>query len=68
VEVASAAFPVFSRNLNTGGHNETETRLVKATQTILHSRQYPSHLVLPFLSPERLRQAAAGPSGASGAR
>ena len=25
VEVASAAFPLFSGNLNTGGHNEKET-------------------------------------------
>jgi len=47
VEIASAAFPVWSRNLNTGGHNETETAHVPATQTILHSARYPSHIVLP---------------------
>ena len=49
VEVASAAFPSFSRNLNTGGHNETETNFVKAEQTIYHSKQYPSHIVLPIV-------------------
>ncbi|TMQ12868.1 MAG: hypothetical protein E6J90_11560 [Deltaproteobacteria bacterium] len=47
VEIASAAFPMWSRNLNTGGHNETETAHVPATQTILHSAAYPSHVVLP---------------------
>ena len=41
VEVASAAFPLFSRNLNTGGHNEKETTFVPAKQTILHSQGAP---------------------------
>jgi putative CocE/NonD family hydrolase len=49
VEVASALFPEFSRNLNTGGHNETETRWVKAEQTVYHSARYPSHLLLPVI-------------------
>jgi putative CocE/NonD family hydrolase len=49
VEVASASFPSFSRNLNTGGHNETETRFVKAEQKIYHSKQYPSHVLLPIV-------------------
>jgi putative CocE/NonD family hydrolase len=47
VEVASASFPSFSRNLNTGGHNETETNFAKAEQTIYHTKQYPSHVLLP---------------------
>lgn len=49
VEVASAAFPMFSRNLNTGGHNETESTFVKAEQVIFRSKEYPSHLVLPMI-------------------
>jgi putative CocE/NonD family hydrolase len=49
VEIASASFPTFSRNLNTGGHNETETKYVKAEQTIYHSKEYPSHLLLPVI-------------------
>ena len=57
VEVASAAFPFFSRNLNTGGHNETETRYVTAEQTIYHSRKYPSHILLPVV-PEETPQLA----------
>jgi hypothetical protein len=36
VEVSSAQYPTFSRNLNTGGHNEIETKFVSATQTIFH--------------------------------
>jgi uncharacterized protein len=49
VEIASASFPLFSRNLNTGGHNEKETRYVSAQQVIYHSKQYPSHLLLPAI-------------------
>jgi putative CocE/NonD family hydrolase len=49
VEVASASFPLFSRNLNTGGHNEIETRYVKADQAIYHNQQYPSHVLLPVI-------------------
>jgi predicted acyl esterase len=59
VEVASASFPSFSRNLNTGGHNETETRYVAAEQTIYHSKDYPSHVLLPVI-PE---PAALSPDG-----
>jgi putative CocE/NonD family hydrolase len=52
VEVSSAAFPLFSRNLNTGGQNETETSFVTAEQTIYHNAEYPSHLVLPMIPEE----------------
>lgn len=50
VEIASAAFPIFDRNLNTGGNNETETKYVKAEQTIYHDALHPSHIVLPSIS------------------
>jgi len=49
VEVASAWFPLFSRNLNTGGHNEMDTEYVSAEQTIYHNTQYPSHVLLPVI-------------------
>jgi uncharacterized protein len=49
IEVASADFPMFSRNLNTGGHNETETKFVSADQVIYHNAQYPSHVLLPVI-------------------
>jgi putative CocE/NonD family hydrolase len=60
VEVASASFPMFSRNLNTGGHNETETRFVPAEQVIYHSKEYPSHLLLPMIPDGRAKKAEAG--------
>ncbi|MCP4544833.1 MAG: CocE/NonD family hydrolase [bacterium] len=53
MEVASACFPEFSRNLNTGGNNETETEYIAARQRIHHSREYPSCLVLPVVDPEK---------------
>ena len=49
IEVASASFPMFSRNLNTGGHNETETEFVSAKQTIFHDAEHPSHVLLPVI-------------------
>lgn len=49
IEVASASYPYFSRNLNTGGHNEMETAYVPADQTIYHDAKHPSHVVLPHI-------------------
>lgn len=49
VEVSSASFPMFSRNLNTGGHNEKDTDFVAAEQTIYHDAARPSHLLLPVI-------------------
>lgn len=56
VEVASAYFPLFSRNLNTGGHNETETKYVKAEQTIYHDARRPSHVLLPVIPAAKLKK------------
>jgi len=49
LEIASAAFPEFSRNLNTGGHNELETEWIEARQRIYRSRGRASHLLLPVI-------------------
>ncbi|MBN1223580.1 MAG: CocE/NonD family hydrolase [Candidatus Aminicenantes bacterium] len=49
IEVTSAFFPFFSRNLNTGGHNEVETEYIPADQRVYHCREYPSHLLLPVV-------------------
>jgi putative CocE/NonD family hydrolase len=56
VEVASAVFPMFSRNLNTGGHNETETKFVSARQVVYHDEQHPSHVLLPVIPAEDLEK------------
>jgi hypothetical protein len=49
VEVASASFPTFSRNLNTGKHNEKGTKHVRAAQRIYHDEARPSHVLLPVI-------------------
>ena len=52
VEVASASFPFFSRNLNTGGHNEMDTKYVVAEQAVYHNGKYPSYVLLPVVPPQ----------------
>jgi putative CocE/NonD family hydrolase len=49
LEIQSAYFPNFSRNLNTGGNNEMETEYRSAHQKIHHSKEYPSHLLIPVI-------------------
>ena len=49
VAVASAAFPKYDRNLNTGGDNERDTKFVAAHQRILHDAAHPSHVRLPII-------------------
>jgi hypothetical protein len=49
LEISSSNFPRFDRNLNTGEDTGTGTAMVKATQTVYHSREYPSHVVLPVI-------------------
>jgi len=46
VVVSSSAFPEFSRNLNTGLHSEITEEYVVAHQTVFHSDERPSRLVL----------------------
>ena len=50
LEVSSSNFPRFDRNLNTGGDMITETTTRAAQQTIHHSDEHPSHMVLPVVS------------------
>ena len=47
--VSSSDFPMYDRNLNTGGDNVTETSWVKATNTIHQGAGQASVLVLPVL-------------------
>jgi putative CocE/NonD family hydrolase len=49
LEISSSNFPRFDRNPNTGRAFADETSLKKAQQVIYHSRQYPSHLLLPVI-------------------
>ena len=47
MEISSSNFPRFDRNPNTGGSIADETQLRKASQTIYHDAEHPSHLLLP---------------------
>jgi uncharacterized protein len=49
VEISSSNFPRFDRNLNTALNNALATEMVKAEQTIFHSKEYPSCIVLPVI-------------------
>jgi putative CocE/NonD family hydrolase len=49
VQLASAAFPKYDRNLNTGEALATGIRMVIAAQTIYHDAAHPSALVLPVI-------------------
>lgn len=49
VVLCSASFPHFSRNLNTGCDNETDTDYVFANQKIYHSEKYQSSINFPVI-------------------
>ena len=46
LEISSSNFPRFDRNSNTGGVVADAVRLNKASQTVYHSREHPSGMVL----------------------
>jgi len=50
VEISSSNFPRFDRNPNTGGVVADDTRLLKASQTLYHGREHPSHVVLMVMA------------------
>ena len=49
LEISSSSFPRYDRNLNTGGDNYSETEWVIARNSVLHSRKYPSRVILPVI-------------------
>jgi hypothetical protein len=49
VSIASSAFPKFDRNLNTGEDMAASTRIAAADQTIYHTAEFPSALLLPLI-------------------
>ena len=49
LEISSANFPRFDRNLNTGEEIKFARTFVSATNTILHDAQHPSVLLLPVM-------------------
>jgi putative CocE/NonD family hydrolase len=49
LHLTSSDFPLYDRNLNTGGTNYGETQFVKATNTVYHGPRRPSRLILPVV-------------------
>ena len=49
VEISSSNFPRFDRNLNTGEDPGTGVSMETAEQTVYHSSEYPSHILLPVI-------------------
>ncbi len=49
LDISSSNFPRFDRNLNTGEDVATTTRMAVARQTVLHTGEHPSHIVLPII-------------------
>jgi putative CocE/NonD family hydrolase len=49
LEVSSSNFPQYDRNLNTGGNNYDETSWLIANNSVYHSSDYPSFLLLPVI-------------------
>ncbi|NIM20076.1 MAG: CocE/NonD family hydrolase [Candidatus Latescibacteria bacterium] len=61
VEISSAWFPEFSRNLNTGGHNEKETNYRSATQKIFLTKPHASYLTIPVVKLDDLPKESGAP-------
>ncbi len=57
LDITSSNFPLWDRNLNTGGDPATETTWQVARQTIHHSARYPSRVRLPVIPPDDSRKA-----------
>ncbi len=49
VEISSSNFPRFDRNPNTGHPFGADAELKKATQTVYHDLEHPSHILLPII-------------------
>jgi hypothetical protein len=52
IEVSSSNFPRFDRNLNTGGNNYDEWAAVVASNSVHHSKQYPSSITITVVERE----------------
>ncbi len=49
LEVSSSNFPHYDRNPNTGNTPGLDSEMRTARQTVLHSQEHPSYLVLPVI-------------------
>jgi len=49
LEISSSNFNRWDRNPNTGNEYGLDTETVKASQTIHHDKEHPSHITLPVI-------------------
>ena len=49
LDITSSCFPLYERNLNTGGNNYDEVTWEVAENSVHRGPKYPSHVVLPVL-------------------
>lgn len=52
VDITSSEFPAFDRNLNTAEPFGVSAKVVRANQSVHHSAQYPSYILLPLMPPK----------------
>ncbi|PXX97499.1 hypothetical protein CR157_12295 [Halomonas sp. LBP4] len=48
---SSSNFPLWDGNQNTLNGQDMSDELMNAEQTIYHSSEYPSHIILPLIPP-----------------
>jgi putative CocE/NonD family hydrolase len=53
LEISSTNFPKYDRNPNTGVDAMYATEFVPVTQTVFHTAEYPTHVLLPVLDEPR---------------
>jgi putative CocE/NonD family hydrolase len=49
LDISSSNFPRWDRNLNTGGNNYDEKEFVVARNTVHHTPEHPSFILLPLV-------------------
>jgi putative CocE/NonD family hydrolase len=57
LDITSSNFPLWDRNPNTGHRQGQDAELRVARQTVFHSSEYPSRIVIPVIpSPESMTE------------
>ncbi len=53
LDIMSSNFPLWDRNLNIGNAPATDTQIVIANQTIFHTSDKLSHIILPIITSKK---------------
>lgn len=49
IDISSSNYPRFDRNLNTGDNPGSDDLIRIANQTVYHTKEHPSHVLLPII-------------------